>query len=47
MSRTSVQAEITLKEGELVPGGRATFLFRLTAHEPVRIRGALSRMRAS
>jgi hypothetical protein len=43
MSRKAVQAEITLEEGELVPGGRATFLFRLTAHEPVRIRGAHAR----
>ena len=40
MSRDAVDAEITLVEAKLVPGGRATLRFRTTAHRPVRIRGA-------
>jgi len=40
MSRDAVDAEITLEELELTPGGRATLRFRMTAREVVRIRGA-------
>ncbi len=40
MSRDDVEAEITLREVALTPGGRATLRLRTTAREPVRIRGA-------
>ncbi len=40
MSRDDVEADITLDEMELVPGGRATLRLRTTAREPVGIRGA-------
>ncbi len=40
MSGDDVEADITLDEVDLVPGGRATLRFRTTAREPVRIRGA-------
>ncbi len=40
MSRHDVEAEITMEESELVPGGRATLRFRITAHAPVKLRGA-------
>ncbi len=43
MSRKDVEAEITLEEAALLPGGRATLRFRTTAREAVKIRGAHAR----
>ena len=40
MSREYVEADITLDERELVPGGRATVRIRTLARAPVKIRGA-------
>ncbi len=40
MSRHDVEADITLDERRLTPGGTATVRIRTTAHEPVKIRGA-------
>ena len=43
MSRDDIEVDITLDEGQLVPGGTARLRFRTTAREPVRIRGAHAR----
>jgi len=40
MSRDNVDAEITLEEAELTPGGRATLRFRTNVREPIKLRGA-------